>query len=118
MGFIPERLIRLFRPSKSVEELAVQVEDLRHTLNSALHDLVVMKSILEEEGLMDAALYKQLRIRRMISDHGGPGPSSWKYMSIYPYTLEEKDFLREALDATEAEVKGFEEDAAHATTLT
>jgi hypothetical protein len=39
-------------------------------------------------------------------------------MSIYPYTLEEKDFLREALDATEAEVKGFEEDVANATTLT
>ena len=118
MGFIPERLIRLFRPSKSVEELAVQVEDLRHTLNSALHDLVVMKSVLEEKGLMDAALYKQLRARRMISDHGGPGPSSWRYMSIYPYTLDEQDFLREALHATEAEVKSFEEDAAHATTLT
>ena len=111
MGFFQDRPFRMFQPSKSIEELAVRIEDLRHILNSAVHDIVVLKNVLEEKGLMDAALYKQLRMHQMLRDHGGPGPASWQYMSIYPYTLDEKDFLRQALKADEAEAERFQKDA-------
>jgi hypothetical protein len=43
-----------------------------------------MKSVLEEKGLMDTALYKELRIRRMVADHGGGGASPWRNTSSIP----------------------------------
>jgi len=113
MGFFQDRFSRMFLTSTSLEELSQQIQALRYTLNSAVQDLVVLKNVLEEKGLMDAALYKRLRLMRMMNDHSSAGPSSSVKYSIYPYTLSEHDFLREALDANETEVKSFEERTGH-----
>ena len=118
MSFFQERLFRLFLTPKSLEELSQQIQDLRYTLNSAVQDLVLMKGVLEEKGLMDEALYKRLRIIRMLSDHSSAGADPWVNYAIYAYTLEEKDFLRHALRASEEEVKHFEDSAAAAGTRT
>jgi len=111
VSWINERLFRMILPSKSIEELNQRIEDLHHTLNSAVHDIVVLKEVLREKGLMDEALYKRLRIERMLADHGGPGASPWVGSSIYPYTLDEHAFLRRTLGAGETEVKSFQKDA-------
>ena len=113
-----DRLFRLYQTPKSLDELTQQVQDLRDTLNSAVQDLVLLKSVLEEKGLMDAALYKRLRIQRMLWDHSSAGASPWRNYSLYPYTLSEKDFLRETLGVGEAEVKTYEEDAENMGTRT
>ena len=113
MSFFQDRFSRMFLTPTSLEELTQQIQDLRYTLNSAVQDIVVLKNVLEEKGMMDAALYKRLRIMRMMNDHSSTGPSSWVKYSIYPYTLSEQDFLREALDANETEVKSFEEHTGH-----
>ena len=118
VSFFEDRSFRLFLTPKTVEELAKQIQDLRHTLNSAVQDLVVLKEVLEEKGLMDEALYKRLRVTRMIQDHSSAGASSWVNYSIYPYTLDESDFLRHAFRANEQEVKNFEENVRHIGTLT
>ena len=118
MSFFEERSFRLFLTPKTVEELARQIQDLLHTLNSAVQDLVVLKEVLEEKGLMDEALYKRLRVTRMINDHSSAGASPWINYSIYPYTLDEKDFLRHAFRASEEEVKHFQENVDAASTRT
>lgn len=111
MGIFQDRLFRLYDTPKTLADLTQQVQDLRDILVSAVQDIVVLKTCLEQRGLMDEALYKELRIGRMLRDHSGAGPHPWVGYSIYPYTLNEEDFLRAALNATEAEVKGFKEEA-------
>jgi PHD/YefM family antitoxin component YafN of YafNO toxin-antitoxin module len=108
VSYFEDRLFRLFLTPKSVEELSRQIQDLRYTLNSVVQDLAVMKEVLEEKGLMDKALYKRLRVARMIHDHSSHGASAWVDYSIYPYTLDEKDFLRHTFRASEEEVKNFQ----------
>ena len=105
-----ERYIRIYWEPKSLEELAQQIKDLRYTLNSAIQDLAVLKGVLEENGLMDAALYKQLRLKRMLGDHWNGGAAPWVNHSIYPHTLPEPDFLRGVLKSSPGEVKEYEED--------
>ncbi len=118
MPYYQERLFRMVSPSTSVEDIKQQVQDLVATLTSVVQDLVVMKSVLKEKGLMDAALYKRLRMARMLSDHSSHGADPWVSYSIYPYTLDEKSFLREALAVSEAEVKSFEQNVADVETRT
>jgi hypothetical protein len=118
MDIFNSRLFRLFQPSKSVEELNQRIEDLRYTLNSVVQDIAVLKEILEEKGLMDAALYKRIRVNRMVQEHSSAGANSWRNSCFYPYTLDEEDFLQESLGANEAEVKSFQENVSTIETLT
>jgi hypothetical protein len=118
MGFLDSRLFRLFQPSNSLGELNHRIDDLRYTLNSAIQDIAVLKQVLKEKGLMKDAVYQQLRIDQMVQDHSSAGGDSWKNPCFYPYTLDEVDFLREALRANAAEVSAFKENVASIRMLT
>jgi hypothetical protein len=90
------------------EHMELQLKDLLHVLNSAIQEIEVVKDMLKEKDLWDQKVYKQLRIKRMIGDRSMVGETPWKAHSMYPHTLEEREFLRHALDASDDEVKRFE----------
>ena len=106
MSFLEPRLFRLFQSPRNVKELSRQIEDLRHTLLSAIQD-IVLKTLLREKGVWDEALYRRLRIHQMIDDHSTPGPPPWTHHSHYAYTLDEPDFFRLCFKAGNAEVQEF-----------
>ena len=90
------------------DHLELQLDDIRHVLKSAIQDIAVMQSMLQEQGLWDDDLYKKLRVERMIGDHSAVGADPWGGHSVYQYTLEESEFLSNVFDASEDEVKKFE----------
>jgi hypothetical protein len=107
MSFLESRLFRLFQSPRNVKELSRQSEDLRHTLLSAIQDVVVLKTLLREKGIWDDALYQRMRVRQMINDHSTAGVDPWIRHSHYAYTLDEHDFLRLCFNAGDAEVQEF-----------
>ena len=117
MGFLESRLFRLHRKSKTIEELNEQIDDLRHILRSAVQDIAVLVSALQEKGVIDDAAYKRLRIAQMLRDHSSAGTSPWRYHSLYPHTLDEQDFLRQRFGAGEGEVREFSERANRSETM-
>ncbi len=118
VSYFGARLFRLFQNPKGLGDLAQQVQDLRATLFSATQDIAVLRELLEAKGQWDEALYKQLRTERMIRDHDSAGVSPWFSYSYFPYTLEEDEFLRHRLRASEPEVKDFQERVDRIQTLT
>ena len=107
MGFLESRLFRLFQPAQAAAQPSQQIADLRHTLLSAIQDIAVLKALLREKGTWDDALYQRLRVRQMIEDHSSAGPNPWTRHSYYPYTLDERDFLRFSFHAGDADVEDF-----------
>jgi len=86
----------------------LQVKDLLHVLNCVTQEIAVIKDMLKEKSLWDEKLYRRLRIERMIGDHNTAGAGTRQQSSIYNYTLEEKEYLRQVFDASNDEVKRFE----------
>ncbi len=111
------RLFRLHRKCKTIEEMNEQVDDLRYILRSAVQDIAVLISAMQEKGVMDNATYKRLRVAQMLRDHSSSGTSPWRYHSLYPYTLDEQNFLRQRFGAGEAEVREFSERAKRSETM-
>jgi hypothetical protein len=105
------RMFRLFNKSANPQDLAQQNADLLAVLLSAIQDVAVIKELLQEKGVWDETLYKELRLQRMIGDHSSIGPSPWTSYSYFPYTLVESAFLRHQFKASDEEVKEFEEQA-------
>ena len=103
----PERYFRLSGPCRDLAEAELRIEALRATLTSTIQDIVVMKQLLQEQGMWNAARYHELRVERMIDDHSSGGAAPWEGHSWYPYTLDEADFLRHEFGASEAEVAAF-----------
>jgi hypothetical protein len=89
------------------KHIELQLNDLLHVLNGAIQEIEVLKDLLKEKSLWDDKLYKELRIKRMVGDHSVAGESPWKSHSIYPYTLDDKAFLRHKFDASDDEVNMF-----------
>jgi hypothetical protein len=120
MGLFDSRFFRLFGRPGSVEvaQLAQQVDDLKLTLASAIQDIVVLKTLLQEKGVWDETRYIQLRREQMIADHNSAGPEPWAWYSSYPYTLDEEAFLRHQFKAGEAEVAAFREEVEFVSQLT
>jgi hypothetical protein len=86
----------------------LQLKDLLHVLNSTIQEVEVIKRTLKENNLWDDSLYKKLRLETMINDHSTAGVNPWESTSMYPYTLEESEFLRHVFDASDDEVSAFE----------
>jgi hypothetical protein len=107
MSFLESRLFRLLQSPRNVKELSRQIDDLRHTLLSAIQDIVVLKTLLSENGIWDDAHYQRLRVQQMIADHSTAGADPWIRHSLYAYTLDEHDFLRLCFKAGDAEVQEF-----------
>lgn len=105
-----ERVMRIHNVTTDTENLKQGIEDLRHILFSAIHDLAVMRGVLEKNGLLTEEIYRQLRAQSMLNDHGGPGASPWKRHSYYPHTLDEEFYLKEVLGFTEEEFKQYSEE--------
>src|SRR5579872_5798053 len=103
MDFTKTRLFRMHAQAKEIETLSQAVADLRHTLFSAIQDIAVLKKALASKGLLDVALYKKLRVQRMLQDHNSAGASPWRTSSSYPYTLDEEEFLRDQFHPTDQE---------------
>jgi hypothetical protein len=112
------RLFRLAANSENPKDLAQKQADLFSVVLSVIQDFATIKSLLQQKGVWDEGLYKELRIKRMIYDHSSAGTTPWKGYSHYPYTLDESDFLRQILRASDDEVKQFEEDAQAASECT
>jgi hypothetical protein len=89
------------------KHLELQLKDLLHVLNGTIQEIEVVKDMFKERQLWDEDLYRKLRIKRMIEDHSMAGEAPWKGRAMYPYTLEDKDFLRHKFDASDDEVTKF-----------
>jgi hypothetical protein len=107
------RIFTIYNQSTDPEQLAKKAADLLAIVTSAIQDMVVMQEIMQEKGIWDAERYKELRTQRMISDHSSGGAAPWLGYSIYPYTLEETEFLRQKFNADEEEVQKFEKQVEH-----
>ena len=112
------RFIRIFHKTDTMAGLVEQVEDLRETLTSVIKDVAVMQQMLRERGLWDEQRYCQLRYERMIADHSSAGASPWASHSYYRYTLDEPEFIREALGGGAEHIAEFERRVRHVEQLT
>jgi hypothetical protein len=106
-GFLPERVVRIQLPPGNLDQLAEQVADLRVMLCSLIRDVAVFQEMLRQRGLWDQAQYRQLRMERMIADHSSAGAAPWRHHSLYPYALDEHDFLQQILAFTPEELAAF-----------
>lgn len=88
------------------------------TLISAIQEIVVLKEIMKAKGVWDEGLYKTLRRERMLQDNSSAGADPWQGFSYFPYAMEEGEFLRRMLGASEAEVEAYEKERAFLMTLT
>ena len=107
------RMFTIYNQSTEPTQLAKKTNDLLSILTSAIQDMVVMKEIMKEKGILDEERYKELRTRRMIDDHSSAGAAPWFGYSIYPYTLDESEFLRQQFNANDEEVEQFEQKVEH-----
>lgn len=118
----PERWILKHRQWRlgnlGTKNLELQLKDLLHVLNSTIQEVEVIKRTLKEKNLWDDSLYKKLRVETMINDHSTAGKFPSASTSMYPHTLEESDFLRKVLDASDDEVKEFESEVERVSALT
>jgi hypothetical protein len=117
-AFTTSRLFRLFAQPADSGQLTQQVGDLRAVLLSVIQDLAVLKEVLHERALWDEAQYKRLRVKRMIADQSSASASPWLAYSYYPYTLEDEEFLRLCLHASEAEIEEFKREVERTKELT
>jgi len=101
------RLFRLYKPSGDLREISAQLQDLRAVLFSAIQDIAVLRKMLEAKGVWNETEYKTLRVDQMLRDHSSAGSEPWVNYSFYPFTLDEEEFLRQRLAATESEVTWF-----------
>ncbi|MCW8132082.1 MAG: hypothetical protein KIS92_17175 [Planctomycetota bacterium] len=113
-----QRVLRIQHLSADPASLKQAVEDLRHMLLSVIHDVAVLREVVQKNGLMNDELYKSLRSRSMVADYGGPGPHPWHGHSYYRHTLDEDAFLTDVLGFTEAERAAFREEAETRCTMT
>lgn len=90
-----------------IKHMELQMKDFLHVLNGAIQEVEVLKEMLKEKGFWDEEKYKELRIKRMIRDGAQPRKSR----SMYSYTLNDSEFLRHMFDASEDEVRKFENEA-------
>lgn len=102
------RGFRLFGISTNPKEVAQRTADLWHVLRSVIQDIAVIKEMMRDKGVWDEAKYKELRVNRMVADHGGAGATPWRRHSYHPYTLNEAEFLTQHLNADAEQVKDFE----------
>ena len=101
-----------------LRSLTRQVDDLCYTLNSAVHDVAVLKSVLERRDFWMPRFTSGCGLNGCCTTTAGAGATPWKALKRYPDTLEEEDFLREALNSAEQEVQQFKKDVEIAQTLT
>ncbi len=97
----------LFRDSEDPQVLRQQVRMLRRALIGLAQDVTVLRRQLTESGALDPSRYRRLRIERMIDDHSSAGAVPWMSYSHYPYLLDDEQYLRTQLGASEAEVEEF-----------
>ena len=116
-----ERLLRLFESHDAgadAPDVRALVADLRHMVVSLAQEVAVLEEMLQESGHWDRARYRDARRRRMVADHDSSGLMSWRHCSYYRYTLDEPDFLRTQLGATEADVERFQAEVDEVSTRT
>ena len=112
MGLFDFRYGRLFRRPSTQTQVADQLADLRHTLNSMAQDIAILQEMLGEcwpGGCGEwEAQYRWRRATRMAVEHGGRGigPSS-SHRALFPHTLDEEDFLRWRLRASDRDIAYF-----------
>lgn len=111
--FHETRIFTIYNQSTEPEHLAKKAADLLAIVTSAIQDMVVMQEIMQEKGIWDEERYKELRMQRMISDHSSVGAAPWLGYSIYPFTLEEAEFLRQKFNMDEEKVREFEKRVEH-----
>jgi hypothetical protein len=87
------------------------VEGLAFVVHSLIQEVEVLKTMLKDTGNWSAQQYKETMIRLRIADHNSAGGCPWTHHSYYRYTLDDRDFLKEALGATEGEIRDFEAEA-------
>ena len=95
-----------------------QIQVLRRAVIGLAQDVHVLKELLAEHQLFDAARFKALRMRRMVADHNGAGLASYRRSSYYPYALDEEGYLRAQFAATDEEVRAFNAEVEFVSQLT
>ncbi|MEE8143361.1 MAG: hypothetical protein V3T77_09700 [Planctomycetota bacterium] len=101
-------LLALFRPRKERKSVSEEIASLRAMVISLAQDVMVLKDLLREKNLWDAATYKRIRTKVMIDDHNAAGPAPWVSHSYYRYTLKELDYLRLVFNANDHEIQEYE----------
>lgn len=112
-NFSESRIFTIYNKSAEPAQLAKKADDMLAILTSAIQDIVVVKEMMKEQGIWDDERYKELRTRRMIEDHSSGGAGPWFEYSIYPYTLDESEFLRHQFHADDEEIQKFEKEVEH-----
>ena len=108
----------LFRDSDEPVVHKQQIAALRRAVIGLAQDVDVLKQLLRERQVLDPADYKSLRIQRMVDDHNSAGIAPFRRYSYFPYLLNEEDYLRKHLSATETEIQNFQEQVAFVEQLT
>lgn len=111
MSNFDRRPFRIFNVTEDPKNLKQQVEDLRHMLLSVIHDVAVLKEVLEQKQLLTPEVQRELRAKSMVKDNSGAGATPWRSYSYYPHTLETESYLREILGFTDDEMTKYKEEA-------
>ena len=111
------KVMALFADSDDPETRKHQLDGLRHAIVGLAQDVHVLKQALREAKLLEAPRFKALRMERMVGDHNGAGAMPWRHHSYFPYLLEEEDYLRMELGATDEEIRSYEAEVDYVSSL-
>jgi hypothetical protein len=94
------------------------VDALTHALLAALQEIAVLKTLLSEKQVWDNDLYRKLKVEAMLEDHSAAGPWPNTQHSYYPYFLDDEEYLRSELHATDEEVSAYRSGVEYRSRLT
>ena len=107
----------LFDDSDTPDARKRQIDGLRRMVLGLAQDVDLLKRALREAKVLEAPGYKKLRVERMVGDHSGAGAFPFRHHSYFPYLLEEEDFLRTQLGATDEELQAYREEVEFVSSL-
>src|SRR5262249_52756083 len=92
-------------------------DGLARTIRRLIQEVEVLKGMLKQNGLWNQEQYRKAITQQFIHDHNSAGGASEISHSDYPYLVSEVSFLKR-LNATEEEIKAFEDEVDYVSSLT
>ncbi|HEY9676789.1 MAG TPA: hypothetical protein V6C76_02220 [Drouetiella sp.] len=102
------RCIALETPATDDSTREVQFRLLVDMITRLTQEVEALKELLAEKG--EAQNFRRIMRHRALSNHGGPGPNPFQYMSVYRLLKTEDVYLQEDLELSAEELDKFKKD--------
>jgi len=111
-------LATLFHDSDDPRNHREQIAVLRRAVVSLAQDVQVLRRALDEAGLLERDRYNAMRRQQMIGDHNTAGAAPWRRHSYFQHLIDEEEYLRTQMAASDEDVARYRSEVEFVTQLT